>query len=444
MQNNIKGVLMAAALEYLLISRLREEVNLAGPKYLVWQSLFPKGFAMVSSKASKSSNLGGKSPDKVLMDFADEWADDKSKSDLVSVIKELGTHARKFGHAGDKEAHDLFCALSMTHRQDDRLSRAKQQLVDSVMECCTRRTVTISYQQRGVTKSEEVPCVLASIIENGYLDPWSVDDLVASRSVEMRGLSFLFSSGFKDTFMEMLRQEFGWKDDAYYSRFSSEVEACQWMYMSGELEDKDELEVMRTLLASYILAGLVGPGSFTGDLGFKANTVGTVRGPVGLQLKREKVVKYQLQPVVFNGQGPWSYFTDAAAPIAFTSKDVVRFGRSDSSDPRWLEECKGVVLTDRNVSRKQAVLEHRGTEWFLTDLGSANGTIVIRGYNGGKIFRIDGFTPAERRIQVGTGDIFFFGPTGGCYYDTVTRPQTTPGVEPFVRGKAFRFERIEQ
>jgi len=440
----IKGDDMALALEYLLMSRMREEANIAGPKYLVWQSLFPMGFTAVANKASKSSNLGAKSPDKVLGDFADEWEADPSKADFVSVAREIGTHARKTGGAGDREAHELYCALSEAHEEDGKLKRAKRQLMDAVVECLTRTSVTVTRQRAASEKEESVRCVLASIIENGYLDPWSYDDLMGEMSVDMRGLSFLFTSSFKESFTTFLRREFGWKDDYYFSKFASEIEFCQWTYMSGELEDEESLELMRSIVAMYILASLVGPGTFAGELGCAQKTFGTVRGTQAFSFARKKVIKYQLQPIVFNGQGPWSYFTDDADPIVFTSDEIVRFGREDRSDPHWLEEHRGVALSDRSISRKHAQLEHRGNEWVLTDLASANGTIVLRGYNGGKIFRSSGFSDAERGIQVSTGDLFFFGPSGGYRHDVRSRSASTPSVEPFVRGKAFRFERIEK
>lgn len=437
---------MAIALEYLLMSRLREETNIAGPKYLVWQALFPKGFASVTSKGSKSSNLGSKSPDKVLCDFADEWADDQDKADLVEVAYEIGAHARRVGGAGDEEAHVLMQALSERLEDDGRLSRAKVQLVDAVVECLTRHAVTVTYESNGRAVTEDVGCALASVIEDGYLDPWRADLGFADEvPTTWRGLAFLFSSEFKDAYIELLGREFGWKDDYYFAKFASELEACQWSYMSGELEDDDELKLMRSVLAMYVLAGLVGPGTFAGELGCATSTVGTLRGgDDAFPIAHERVVRYQLQPIVFTGRDSWSYYTDVAEPIVFTSKEIVRFGRTDDSDPHWLEEYRGVAIGDRSVSRKHAQLEHRGLEWCLTDLGSANGTIVIRGYRGGKIFRVAGFTDIERRIRVSTGDLFFFGPKAGYQYDTDRRPMATPEVEPFVRGKAFRFERIER
>ncbi|MDO4537943.1 MAG: FHA domain-containing protein [Coriobacteriales bacterium] len=436
---------MAVALEYLLVSRLKEETRIDGPTYLTWQALFPKGFTNVSSKASKSTNMGKKSPDKILCDFANEWADDVEKAEFVDVAREIGVLSRRSRGAGTTEAHRLMSALSERRDVGDRLAKAKGQLVKAVVESLSRDSVTITYESDDETVTEDIPCVLAPIIEEHYDDPWGCYDvgLADGESVEMRGLAFLFSNGFREAYITLLKREFGWKDDYYYAKFVAELESCQWAYMSGELSDEESRELMRSVIAMYVLAGLVGPGTFAEELGCSTSTKGTSRGDDLPFAKKKSNVRFQLQPIVFTGEGVWSYYTDSMGPITFTSDEIVRFGRMDNSDPHWLEEHKGISINNMNVSRKHAQLEHRGLEWFLTDLGSANGTIVLRGYGGGKIFRVAGYSEVERRIQVSTGDLFFFGPKGGYRYDTTARPLTTPKVETLVRGKAFRFELVE-
>ena len=59
-------------------------------------------------------------------------------------------------------------------------------------------------------------------------------------------------------------------------------------------------------------------------------------------------------------------------------------------------EDNTIRLTDRNVSRKQAILLRRGQKWFLKDLGSSNGTVV----NGFRIGGEQAINPGDL-IQVG-------------------------------------------
>ncbi len=66
--------------------------------------------------------------------------------------------------------------------------------------------------------------------------------------------------------------------------------------------------------------------------------------------------------------------SEVGAPIPLPEHDLFRIGRDDPSD---------LPLRDAAVSREHATIEFDGRRWFVTDLGSANGTFV----NGRRIVR---------------------------------------------------------
>ncbi|MGD8898216.1 MAG: FHA domain-containing protein, partial [Acidobacteriota bacterium] len=53
--------------------------------------------------------------------------------------------------------------------------------------------------------------------------------------------------------------------------------------------------------------------------------------------------------------------------IALSREEIVTIGRDPSND---------LVLPDAMVSRRHAVIERRGTQFFLRDCNSANGSVV--------------------------------------------------------------------
>ena len=85
------------------------------------------------------------------------------------------------------------------------------------------------------------------------------------------------------------------------------------------------------------------------------------------------------------------------------SKDVVRIGRGEGND---------LVLADGHVSSEHARLVLRGDRWTLVDMGSTNGSAVLRGET-----RLV-LTDPERERELETGDLIEFGSQ-----DRVTRLQ---------------------
>jgi len=71
--------------------------------------------------------------------------------------------------------------------------------------------------------------------------------------------------------------------------------------------------------------------------------------------------------------------------------DSIRVGRDQSS---------GIVIRDQTVSRQHAVLERRGDQWTVTDLGSTNGTEVA-----GTRIPPQQPTPLVPGSRVGFGDV---------------------------------------
>ncbi|KAA9107849.1 DUF5684 domain-containing protein [Microbacterium rhizomatis] len=73
----------------------------------------------------------------------------------------------------------------------------------------------------------------------------------------------------------------------------------------------------------------------------------------------------------------WSLVPTSGAPIALTG-DVVTLGRSPAGD-RAFPRAQLVTIPDatRTVSKTHARLELRGDSWFVTDLGSTNGVLLV-------------------------------------------------------------------
>lgn len=87
----------------------------------------------------------------------------------------------------------------------------------------------------------------------------------------------------------------------------------------------------------------------------------------------------------------WGELAEHRGNLHFPLRDNrITIGRSETSD---------VTIDDPEVSRLHAVLSRRGGRFWLTDLGSANGTSV------------NGVRAGAEPIEVGSGDMLSFGPT---------------------------------
>ncbi|WP_375385803.1 DUF5684 domain-containing protein [uncultured Microbacterium sp.] len=100
-------------------------------------------------------------------------------------------------------------------------------------------------------------------------------------------------------------------------------------------------------------------------------------------------------------RGRWSLVPSVGAPIDLRS-DVVILGRSPARDLAF-PGAQLVVLPDetRTVSKTHARLELRGDSWFVTDLGSTNGVLLVT-LMGTEI-------EAEPGVELATGERFFLG-----------------------------------
>src|SRR5215471_10527173 len=79
-------------------------------------------------------------------------------------------------------------------------------------------------------------------------------------------------------------------------------------------------------------------------------------------------------------------------------------------------EANAIRLTDRNVSRKHAVLRRNGQGWLVTDLSSYNGTFV----NG---IRVAGEQPIKN------GDVVQLGDYRLELIDEAASAQSIPGLD---------------
>ncbi len=494
---------MPNALHYLLVTRLKEEVGIRQDNYLLWASLFPQGMAVKDVRA-KATNLGKRRYDQLLTDLAAEWADDASKAAFVERAGQISTRTRRGSRvpedglhrlvapaggereqaalrtmldsyqalydAGCRDRTELERPFVLRMRDDDgiadvrailtRLQRglagpeegrgqarlvaeaqlreimvydpAKAQLVEVVKTSVSRTTMQVA--------GHEAQSLLGSVLAAHASDPWNVG--TSSETNDYRGLGFLFSDDFKESFDSMVRREFGWQEQQCFVNFWGEYRYLQQRYLSGTCTEDQELDIVQALFAMCVLACLVGPGSFAEELGYELPGMADTVVELTVQAPSEHTqARYQLQPVVFNGHDGRAYYTAAEAPLVFDTGDVVRFGR----DGAWMTEagCRSVAFQDADVSRRHAELRHTSKGWEIVDLGegsgSANGTLVFRAF-GGPIFRKSGFSPEERAIKIQSGDIIYIAPPQGAAYDVeLRRGRVVPEVGR--EHRAFRFER---
>jgi hypothetical protein len=424
---------MPNALHYFLITRFKEEVGVTADNYQLWASLFPTGVLRVQDVRAKATNMGKRRYDELLGDFAREWQNDPAKEHFVRRAGLLKTRAKK-GTNIPREDIRIFVAPSGN-------DPAKASLVEAVQESVRRFSVTFD----GVSH----PQIIGQTLEAHANDPWILG--TADEESDFRGLGFLFSDEFIESFDAMVKVEFGWQDEQLHGRFWQEYRALRQRFLSGSNNYRQEFDILVALFSLCVLACLVGPGSFIKELGFDSpDSIGTVKPlrapslpggphPSGGDPRSQS---FQLQPIIFNGREGRSYFTSDERPLVFGRKDIVRFGR----DTEWLSEvsCRGISIMDPDISRQHAELRNGPKGWEIVDGGvdsdgSTNGILVFRAF-GGPIFRKQGFTERERTIKIESGDIIYIAPPGGSSYDVESRRGC---VDPEIgrRGRAFRFER---
>ena len=415
---------MPNAMHYLLVTRLKEEVGIVGDNYLLWASIFPRGLEVRDTRA-KATNLGKRRFDQLLGDLAAEWRDDSGKQAFVAGAERVVKGARRGSRVPVEEVRP-FVAVS-----NGAVDPAKEQLVQAVWESVTRTVLPGTDGEASL-----LGCCLAEHAS----DPWIVG--TEDEVDDYRGLGFLLSEDFREGFDAVIRREFDWQEAALYARFWQEYRFLQERYLSGMCTSEQEEQIIASLFTMCVLACLVGPGSFVGCLGFSemdmVQTVVRLR-PLGATPKTS--VRFQLQPVVFNGYDARTYYTSDEPAIVFGTQDVVRFGR----DTQWMGEVSGeaVAFSDADVSRRHAELHHTAKGWEIVDVGdgsgSSNGTLVFRAF-GGPIFRKRGFSASERAIKIQSGDIIYIAPPNGGDYDVeLRRGRVLPEIGRTHR--AFRFER---
>jgi hypothetical protein len=98
---------------------------------------------------------------------------------------------------------------------------------------------------------------------------------------------------------------------------------------------------------------------------------------------------------------PWELVPPIGVPIDILS-DVVILGRRPAADPEY-PKAQLIALADdtRTVSKTHARLELRGDSWFVTDLGSTNGVLLVT-LMGTEIDAAPG-------IELAAGERFFLG-----------------------------------
>ncbi len=95
----------------------------------------------------------------------------------------------------------------------------------------------------------------------------------------------------------------------------------------------------------------------------------------------------------------WSIVTAAGEEIELRSP-VVLLGRRPSPEPGGVA-AQLVALDDGTVSKTHARLELRGDTWFVTDLGSTNGVVVVSATGEELELARGGQAPAPERIVLG-------------------------------------------
>lgn len=95
----------------------------------------------------------------------------------------------------------------------------------------------------------------------------------------------------------------------------------------------------------------------------------------------------------------WSLVTPEGEQIELRSP-VVLLGRRPSPEPGGVA-AQLVALDDGTVSKTHARLELRGDTWFVTDLGSTNGVVVVSPTGDELELDRDGQAPATERIILG-------------------------------------------
>ena len=192
-----------------------------------------------------------------------------------------------------------------------------------------------------------------------------------------RGLGFVFSNGFREDFTASLCETFPNADPFSENDFWSEMAALAAHYDDGEIDSKGELKVMVDAVTMCLLAAIVGPGSYSEELGWplpgetETNTV--KRATSGIL----RTSNMRLQPVILTGERSDTYFTQEGEHVSLKSNDKrgVRLGR----DYTWLDGGASYIrFDDERVSRRHAeVFRDRG-KWIARDLGSTFGTLVIK------------------------------------------------------------------
>lgn len=293
---------------------------------------------------------------------------------------------------------------------------------------------------------------------NSY-DAYAYDDGVEDCYTQRRGLGFVFSRDFEESFSQKLIHEFPYVDDESLREFWVEMRSLAISYDAEEdgstlgangafslrveclvktllpsfnpKKHEDEMRMLGAMVDAVIMivaASIVGPGSFFRELGRELPKELPTRPAIQYRSTPLSTVGARLQPIVLTGRRSDTYFTERADSVCIDKNDgiPIRIGR----DPEWLDgRIASIRISDGSISRRHAEIVRSGGRWLLRDLGSKQGTLIIREppklplrlYSPGVV----------SEAVVGNGDIIV--PAGSLDAKGLALPLGIPG-------RAFRFE----
>lgn len=345
------------------------------------------------SALALKSRVEGEDFDAAASPFLAMFGQDDAKDDVRSLLRKAWTSARRGEAEEFAKARDglwRWCVHDV----------AKDQLANYL-----RSLIVNGFRRDTVLGTETVA---------HYRDGWNRSLSSNSPVPEedcRRGLGFVFSNGFREDFTVSLRETFPNADPFSERDFWDEMAALAAKYDDGEIDSKGELKVMVDAVTMCLLAAVVGPGSFSEELGWplpgETETNAVKRTTSGI-LRTSNI---RLQPVILIGERSDTYFTQQGehASLEPNDKRSVRLGR----DYTWLDGgASSVRFDDERVSRRHAeVFRDRG-KWFVRDLGSTFGTLVIKAPPRLPVLLHSYGTPSETDLV--TGDIIVIAPLDGA------------------------------
>lgn len=272
-----------------------------------------------------------------------------------------------------------------------------------------------------VLEHYEDGCLLAEAAANDFDD----------NSNYHSGLGFVFSKKFHEAYAERLQMAFPYVTRNDMDDFQKEISELFEKYKAGD--QKEEVRAIFDAVTMCIVAAFVGPASCFYELG-RGLPAGKETASTAMEKRASKrkptTYRARLQPIILTARDEWDL--EGVEPLFLDkgSGDEIRLGRDASwiyEAPNWFEsQCE-------RVSRAHAKISSRGGAWLLTDCGSTNGTMIIKGGAGNipKGSHVKLYNPGhETSKPLGNEDIIVLAAFDGGEED----------IPYHFSGCAFRFE----